>query len=53
MPTDAAINQQVAGKLREAADLLQQQGKLPTIAPKRFNPSGEAWLPILHTQREA
>jgi putative hydrolase len=24
---------------------------LPTIAPKRFNPKGEAWLPILHTQR--
>ncbi len=27
------------------------QGTLPTIAPKRFNPGGEAWLPILHTQR--
>ncbi|MDH3241322.1 MAG: helix-hairpin-helix domain-containing protein [Alphaproteobacteria bacterium] len=26
-------------------------GDLPTIAPKRFNPKGEAWLPILHTQR--
>lgn len=25
--------------------------QLPTIAPKRFNPDGEAWLPILHTQR--
>lgn len=25
--------------------------KLPKIAPKRFNPSGEAWLPILHTTR--
>jgi len=24
---------------------------LPRIAPKRFNPSGEAWLPILHTER--
>jgi hypothetical protein len=23
-------------------------GALPKIAPKRFNPSGEAWLPILH-----
>ncbi len=29
------------------------QGKLPTIAPKRFNPQSEAWLPILHTQRDA
>ncbi len=26
-------------------------GKLPTIAPKRFNPTGEAWLPVLHTRR--
>lgn len=22
--------------------------ELPTLAPKRFNPSGEAWLPIMH-----
>jgi putative hydrolase len=26
-------------------------GTLPKIAPRRLNPSGEAWLPILHTQR--
>ena len=26
------------------------RGALPKIAPRRFNPSGEAWLPILHTQ---
>jgi len=26
-------------------------GKLPRIAPKRFNPEGKAWLPILHTNR--
>ena len=25
--------------------------ELRKIAPKRFNPSGKAWLPILHTQR--
>ncbi len=25
-------------------------GELPTIAPKRFNPSNEAWLPVLHTE---
>jgi hypothetical protein len=24
---------------------------LPTIAPKRFNPKGEAWLPVLHAHR--
>ncbi len=26
--------------------------QLRKIAPKRFNPKGEAWLPILHTQRD-
>jgi DNA polymerase (family X) len=26
-------------------------GRLTTIAPRRFNPSGAAWLPILHTER--
>ncbi len=26
-------------------------GNLPTIAPRRFNPRGDAWLPVLHTQR--
>jgi len=27
-------------------------GELPKIAPKRFNPDGTAWLPVLHTQRD-
>jgi len=26
-------------------------GNLKRIAPKRFNPNSEAWLPILHTER--
>ncbi len=26
-------------------------GTLRKIAPRRFNPSGEAWLPVLHTRR--
>jgi putative hydrolase len=26
-------------------------GKLRRIAPKRFNPTGEAWLPVMHAQR--
>ena len=30
---------------------LAQAGKLHCIAPRRFNPTGEAWLPILHTRR--
>jgi putative hydrolase len=25
--------------------------ELPRIAPRRFNPSGEAWLPVLHSER--
>lgn len=28
-----------------------EAGKLPKIAPKRFNPDGTAWLPVLHTDR--
>lgn len=29
-----------------------ERDELRTIAPSRFNPSGEAWLPILHTSRD-
>ncbi len=28
------------------------KGALPRIAPKRFNPTGEAWLPVLHLERD-
>ncbi len=27
------------------------KGTLPCVAPRRCNPTGETWLPILHTQR--
>lgn len=30
---------------------LARQGKLPRVAPRRFNPTREAWLPVLHTER--
>lgn len=30
---------------------LASEGKLPKIAPHRFNPGNVAWLPILHTER--
>ncbi|MGD8324727.1 MAG: DNA-binding protein [Gammaproteobacteria bacterium] len=33
---------------REAA----AAGRLPSIAPRRFNPEGKAWLPVLHTSRD-
>jgi putative hydrolase len=29
-----------------------ERGALPRIVPRRFYPSGEAWLPILHTERD-
>lgn len=29
-----------------------QAGDLRTIAPRRFNPEGKAWLPVLHTGRD-
>jgi len=32
---------------REKADA----GRLRKIAPKRFNPTGKSWLPVLHTRR--
>jgi DNA polymerase (family X) len=28
------------------------RGDLPTIAPRRFNPAGDAWLPVLHVTRD-
>jgi len=28
------------------------KGELRCIEPRRFNPSGKAWLPILHTERD-
>ncbi len=28
-----------------------EAGSLKKIAPRRFNPTGEAWLPVLHTAR--
>lgn len=30
-----------------------QAGDLRAIAPRRFNPEGKAWLPVLHTGRDA
>ncbi len=38
---------EVDREYREAA----RAGRLQTIAPRRFNPKKESWLPILHTQR--
>jgi putative hydrolase len=37
---------------REYRELAARK-QLPQIAPKRFNPSGEAWLPVLRTRRNS
>jgi DNA polymerase (family 10) len=29
-----------------------EQDRLPRIAPRRFNPKGETWLPVLHAERD-
>jgi len=44
-PTDVLLD--VDREYRMRADA----GDLRTIAPRRFNPQGKAWLPILHTER--
>jgi putative hydrolase len=45
---DVAVLLDVDRRYRNAAEA----GRLPTIAPKRFNPSGESWLPILHREQD-
>ncbi len=42
-----ALLLEVDREYREKAEA----GRLPTIAPKRFNPRQEAWLAVLHTRR--
>ncbi|MDH3713845.1 MAG: helix-hairpin-helix domain-containing protein [Gammaproteobacteria bacterium] len=37
---------EVDGEYRKLAE----RGQLPTIAPRRFNPEGKSWLPVLHTE---
>jgi hypothetical protein len=43
-----AVLLDVDREYREAA----AAGRLSRIAPRRFNPSGQAWLPVLHTERD-
>jgi Holliday junction resolvasome RuvABC DNA-binding subunit len=43
----AAVLLDVDREYREKASA----GVLPTIAPRRFNPGQESWLPVLHTRR--
>lgn len=59
-PPEGRGNAWIAAKLDEVAELLDVDreyraraaaGTLPRIAPRRFNPAREAWLPVLHTGR--
>ena len=31
---------------------LAAAGRLPTIAPRRFNPTGKRWLPVMHVEQD-
>jgi len=46
-PPPVALLLDVDGEYRDKA----AAGRLRRIAPRRFNPKGEAWLPVLHAQR--
>ncbi len=42
-----ALILEIDRRYRQKADA----DELPTIAPKRFNPDGKAWLPVMHASR--
>lgn len=46
-PPDIATLLSVDEEYHVGADI----GALPRVAPRRFNPEHDAWLPILHTER--
>lgn len=54
-PVEAARAPEVALLLEVDAEYRREAeaGRLRKIAPRRFNPSGEAWLPVLHTRHGA
>ncbi|MHC5005144.1 MAG: helix-hairpin-helix domain-containing protein, partial [Planctomycetota bacterium] len=45
IPVDELLD--IDREYRRKAD----RDRLPRIAPRRFNPTGAAWLPVLHTHR--
>ena len=52
-PLPPQANKPSVAELLEIDDEYRRRaaaGSLPAIAPKRFNPEGEAWLPVLHTR---
>ncbi|MGR3321816.1 MAG: helix-hairpin-helix domain-containing protein [Pseudooceanicola sp.] len=54
-PTRTIIPEPPVGLLLDADALYRERaaaGTLRRIAPRRFNPGGEAWLPIMHARRD-
>jgi DNA polymerase (family X) len=53
-PSPARAEEPAVGVLLDVGREYREKassGELFKIAPKRFNPKGEAWLPVLHTAR--
>jgi hypothetical protein len=51
VPVRAAAEPSVLMLLDGDREYREKAGRLPRIAPRRFNPTGERWLPVLHTER--
>jgi len=53
-PVDEAARPSVTAILQVDEEYRRRAatGKLKTIAPRRFNPSGQSWLPIMHSANE-
>ena len=50
---DASATDEPSVEMLLSVDLeyRSRSDRLPLITPRRFNPEGRAWLPVLHTQR--
>ena len=51
-PPDQRPGAELLLAVDEAYRRLASEGRLRTIAPRRFNPRREAWLPIYHSERD-
>jgi hypothetical protein len=54
-PGSAAVDEPSVGELLDIDDeyrRLADQDRLVRVAPRRFNAAGQAWLPILHAERD-
>ena len=53
-PASPSVKPSIATILKVDATYrrLADAGKLKTISPRRFNPEGKSWLPVMHTEME-